>query len=58
MIPFLAADAAFVLDRLEGLDRADPGGRFTGRIDLTRAGLFGVSPGGIVAAQACRGDPR
>jgi pimeloyl-ACP methyl ester carboxylesterase len=58
IIPLLAGDAGFVLDRIADLEADDPTGRFTGRIDLDRAGLFGVSLGGIVAAEACLNDPR
>ncbi|MDQ0464728.1 putative dienelactone hydrolase [Caulobacter ginsengisoli] len=58
VIPFLAGDASFVLDELARLDRADPGGRLTGRLDLSRAGMFGLSLGGAVTAQACRDDRR
>ena len=39
------ADARFVLDELERLDRDDPGGLFTGRLDLGRVGIFGHSFG-------------
>jgi pimeloyl-ACP methyl ester carboxylesterase len=54
----LARDVGFVLDQLATIDRADPNGLLTGRLDLDRAGLFGVSMGGIVGAEACRTDPR
>ena len=53
-----AADASAVLDRLTQLDAHDPAGRFTGRMDLQRAGILGFSLGGAVAAQACWGDAR
>jgi predicted dienelactone hydrolase len=52
------ADARFVLDQLEQLDAADPSGRFTARLDLTRVGMFGHSFGGSTAAEACRTDSR
>ncbi len=58
IVPHLAQDAAFCLDRLRALDEADPTGILTGRIDTDRAGVFGVSLGGIVAAQAAHRDPR
>jgi len=51
-------DIAFVLDRLAQLNALDPSGRFTGRLDLTRVGVFGHSLGGAVAAQFCREDSR
>jgi predicted dienelactone hydrolase len=53
-----AADVRFVLDEVERLDRADPGGLFTGRIDLARVGIFGHSFGGAVAAEICLTEPR
>lgn len=53
-----AADASAVLDRLTQLDAHDPTGRFTGRMDLRRAGILGFSLGGAVAAETCWGDPR
>jgi hypothetical protein len=39
-------DMAFVLDRLEQLNRSDASGRFTGRLALARVGVFGHSLGG------------
>ena len=58
IIPYLAQDVSFVLDRLEMLNRDDPLGLLTGRLDLQSIGVFGVSIGGIVAGEACRSDPR
>ena len=52
------ADIAFVVDRLERLNASDPSGRFTGRLDLTRLGVFGHSFGGAQAAQFCHDDAR
>ena len=37
---------AFALDPLAQLNTADPAGEFTGRLDLTRVGIFGHSFGG------------
>ncbi|NBE98462.1 MULTISPECIES: alpha/beta hydrolase family protein [unclassified Nonomuraea] len=58
MIPHLARDVTFTLDRVAGLDRADPRGILTGRLDLRRTGVLGISLGGIVTAQACAREPR
>ncbi|MEZ4236325.1 MAG: carboxylic ester hydrolase [Myxococcota bacterium] len=57
-VPLLAADVAFALDRLDALDRDDPEHLLTGQLDGSRAGIVGVSLGGIVAAQACADDAR
>ena len=58
IVPYLAQDVRFVLDRLTALNQADPTGRLSGRLDLRRIGVFGVSLGGIVAAEACYRDAR
>ncbi len=52
------ADIAFVLDRLGRLNTSGPSGKFTGRLDMTRVGVFGHSFGGAQAAQFCSEDSR
>lgn len=52
------ADIGFVLDRLEQLNSSDPSGKFKGRLDMTRVGIFGHSFGGSQAAQFCSEDAR
>lgn len=51
-------DLSFELNRLAAIDRNDPDGRFTGRLDLAKVGVFGHSFGGAAAADFCRRDPR
>lgn len=57
-VPVLAQDAAFVADQLAAVNAGDPKGLLTGRLDLQRLGLFGVSLGGMTTATACQRDPR
>lgn len=58
IIPYLAQDVSFTLDQLAALNRSDPNGILTGRLDMNRVGAFGMSLGGIVVAEACRREPR
>jgi hypothetical protein len=58
LVPHLAQDVSFVLDQLAEVNRADPQGILTGRLDLARVGLFGQSLGGNVGGTACRREPR
>jgi predicted dienelactone hydrolase len=56
VIPFLAQDAGFTLDRLADVDRTDD--VLAGRLDLDHVGMFGVSLGGAVTGETCKNDPR
>lgn len=58
VVPFLAQDVSFTLDQLAAINQSDPNGVLTGRLDLQRAGMFGVSLGGAVTAEACHRDAR
>lgn len=58
IIPYFAQDVSFTLDQLTALNRADPNGILTGRLDLRHVGTFGVSLGAMVAGEACHRDPR
>ena len=53
-----SADMSFALDQLERLNASDPAGRFQGRLDLQRVGVFGHSLGGATALQFCHDDSR
>jgi predicted dienelactone hydrolase len=58
IIPYFAQDASFALDQLTELNKSDPHHILTGRLDLERVGAFGISLGGMDAAEACLKDPR
>ena len=58
LLPMWTQDIRFVLDRLQQLNAGDGGGRFTGRLDLHRLGIFGHSFGGAQALQFCHEDAR
>jgi predicted dienelactone hydrolase len=51
-------DTKFVVSQLERLNAARPSGKFTGRLDMQRLGMFGHSFGGATALQFCHDDPR
>jgi predicted dienelactone hydrolase len=53
-----AADARFVLDKLESLDNSDSQGIFTQNLDLERVGILGHSLGGATAAEVLSQDSR
>jgi predicted dienelactone hydrolase len=58
IIPYLAQDVSFTLDQLAALNTRDPKRILTGKLDLQHTGMFGISLGGMVGAQACLQDPR
>ncbi|MBV9202289.1 MAG: family membership, partial [Alphaproteobacteria bacterium] len=53
-----AADTRFALDQLERLNASDASGRFLGRLDMRRVGMFGHSLGGATSLQFCHDDSR
>jgi hypothetical protein len=58
IIPYFAQDAIFTLHQLASLNEADPNGILTGHLDVQRAGIFGISLGGMVSPEACHLEPR
>jgi predicted dienelactone hydrolase len=53
-----SADMGFALDQLEQLNTSDPSGKFLGRLDMKRLGVFGWSIGGATALKFCHDDSR
>jgi dienelactone hydrolase len=53
-----AKDVSFVMNELNRLNVKDPQGLFTGRLDLSRVGIFGHSLGGDTAIEAVWRDRR
>lgn len=58
IVPFLAQDVTFVINRLAALNESDPNSILVGRLDLQHVGAFGISLGGIVVSESCRLDSR
>ena len=58
ILPYFAQDVSFTLDQLATLNMADPKHILSGKLDLQHIGVFGMSLGGMVSAQACLQDPR
>jgi len=58
IIPYFAQDVSFTLDQLSAINISDPDHILTGHLDLGRAGTFGISLGGMTAAEACLKDLR
>ena len=58
IIPYFEQDVSFALDQLDSIDTADPKGILTEKLDLRQVGVFGMSLGGMVGAEACLKDLR
>jgi predicted dienelactone hydrolase len=57
LLPMWTNDTKFVVSQLENLNTGQSG-KFTGRLDTQRLGMFGHSFGGATALQFCHDDPR
>jgi dienelactone hydrolase len=58
LLPMWTSDTQFVVERLGRLNAAGPSGKFTGRLDMQKLGIFGHSFGGATALQFCHDDSR
>lgn len=58
IIPYFAQDVSFTLDQLAALNTTDPQHILARKLDLQHMGVFGMSLGGIVSAEACLQEPR
>ncbi len=58
IIPYFAQDVSFTLDQLASLHTTDPNNILTGKLDLQHTGMFGISLGGMIGAEACLNEPR
>ncbi len=58
ILPYFAQDVSFTLEQLNAINAMDPHHLVSGRINLERAGIFGISLGGENAAEACLHDLR
>ncbi len=58
LIQVWVGDDGFLVDQIERLNAADPEGRFTGRINLGKVGVFGHSFGGASAEEFCAHNAR
>ncbi len=54
IIPYLAQDVTFAIDRLAALNETAARTILRERLDMESVGIFGVSLGGIVVGEACR----
>ena len=54
----LVSDTKFVVSQLQQLNAGNPYGKFKGRLDMQRLGMFGHSFGGAQTLQFCHDDPR
>ncbi|MFN7995065.1 MAG: hypothetical protein U0Q18_15765 [Bryobacteraceae bacterium] len=57
LLAMWTSDTRFIVDRLQRLNDG-PSGKFAGRMDLDRLGMFGHSFGGATALEFCQQDSR
>lgn len=57
LLPLWTSDTKFVVSQLDQLNAA-PSGKFAGRLDMQRVGMFGHSFGGATTLQFCHDDAR
>ncbi len=53
-----AQDVIFAMDQIERLNQGEIQSQFSGRLDIERMGVFGMSLGGAVAGEVCMLDSR
>ncbi|HSX30037.1 MAG TPA: hypothetical protein VLE73_05765 [Candidatus Saccharimonadales bacterium] len=58
VIPYLAKDATFALDKITALNTASDKNILAGHLDLDHTGVFGVSLGAMAAGEVCHEDRR
>jgi predicted dienelactone hydrolase len=58
LLSMWTSDTKFVVNQLEELNGGNLSGKFMGRLDMQRLGMFGHSFGGAQALQFCHDDPR
>ena len=57
IVPYLAQDIRFTLRQLAALNAKGSGSLLAGHLDMGHTGIFGVSLGAMVAAEASHEDP-
>jgi len=57
-VQFLAQDVTFVIDELQRINSERTDDPLWARLDMSKVGVFGVSMGGFLAAEASVSDPR
>ena len=58
IIPYLSEDVSYVIDKIININTNDPKKVLTQKINTSKIGVFGISLGAIVAAEACHDENR